>query len=80
MMEFFTCPCACKGKVILDGNDQGENKNENDDLLVKQCGRGLHQIALECVDGKQCLDSPRVVMIKKTNPINPLEVPFQCGS
>ena len=80
MMEFFTCPCPGKGRVILNGNDQGDNNDENGVPHAKQCGRGLHQVALECAEGKQCADSPREVMIKKTNPISPQEVPFQCGS
>ncbi|MBN2429810.1 MAG: hypothetical protein JXK94_15855 [Deltaproteobacteria bacterium] len=77
-MEFFTCPCLERGVVILDGNEQGSNKDENGNLRTFQCGRGLHRIELKCSCGKKCLDSPREVMIVDTNPIIPMEVPFQC--
>ena len=79
-MEFFTCPCPGKGTVILDGNEQGSNRDEDGGLRVFQCGRGLHRIALECTDGKRCSNSPQEVMISDTNPISTQEVPFQCES
>ncbi|OEU72537.1 MAG: hypothetical protein BA864_14680 [Desulfuromonadales bacterium C00003093] len=79
-MEFFTCPCPEKGMVVLNGNEQGYNKDENGKIRVFQCGRGLHEVALECREGKLCTNSPQEVMISDTNPITPQEVPFQCGS
>lgn len=79
-MEFFTCPCPGNGMVILDGNEQGNNKDENGKIRTLQCGRGLHQVVLECTHGEQCADSPQEVMIAETNPITPQEVPFQCES
>lgn len=77
-MEFFTCPCPGNGRVLVDGNLQGDNKEGSGNNRTLQCGRGLHQIALECVHGKKCADSPQTVMISETNPISPQEVPFQC--
>jgi hypothetical protein len=77
-MEFFTCPCPETGVVILDGKEQGNNKDENGDLRTMQCGRGLYRIELRCSCGKQCINSPREVMIEGTNPIIPMEVSFQC--
>lgn len=79
-MEFFACPCPGRGRVMMDGNEQGDNKEDDGSVRTLQCGRGLHRIALECADGKQCLDSPRNVMIAKTNPISPEEVAFRCAS
>lgn len=79
-MEFFTCPCPGNGMVILDGNEQGNNRDENGKIRILQCGRGLHEVALECMEGKQCSNSPQEVMISDTNPITPQEVTFQCGS
>ncbi|MDD2337678.1 MAG: hypothetical protein PHD01_14010 [Geobacteraceae bacterium] len=77
-MEFFQCPCPEKGEVILDGKDQGLNKDAAGNLLTKLCNRGLHYISLQCPDGKKC--QLRLVEIKDTDPISPLEVPFQCES
>lgn len=77
-MEFFQCPCPEKGEVILDGKDQGLNKDAAGNLLTKQCNRGLHYVSLQCPDGKKC--QLRLVEIKDTDPISPLEVPFQCES
>lgn len=79
-MEFFTCPCPGNGRVILDGNEQGNNKDENGNMRTLQCGQGLHQIALQCNHGEQCAHSPQKVMISKTNPIIPQELTFQCRS
>ncbi len=76
-MEFFRCPCPEKGNVILDGNDQGPNMDEDGSLLTKQCNSGLHYVFLRCHDGQRCL--PRLVEIKDTDPISPMEVPFRCG-
>jgi len=77
-MEFFTCPCPQRGNVLLDGSDQGPNKDAAGNLLTKQCNRGLHYVSLSCGDGKFC--GKRLVEIKDTDPISPLEVPFQCES
>jgi hypothetical protein len=75
-MEFFQCPCPERGNVILDGKDQGPNKDDAGNLLTKQCNRGLHYLSLECPDRKKC--HLRLVEIRDTDPIFPLEVPFQC--
>ncbi|RQW88115.1 MAG: hypothetical protein EHM79_06365 [Geobacter sp.] len=75
-MEFFQCPCPQRGEVKLDGKDQGPNKDDAGNLLVKQCNRGLHFVSLQCSDGKECVS--RLVQITDTDPISPLEVPFQC--
>ena len=77
-MEFFTCPCPERGNVILDGNDQGPNKDKAGNLLTKQCNAGLHKIALKCPDGKKCLQKPVKIEIRDTDPISPMEVPFKC--
>jgi len=77
-MEFFQCPCPERGNVILNGKDQGANKDDAGNLLTKQCNRGLQYISLECPDGKKC--QLRLVEMKDTDPISPLEVPFQCES
>lgn len=77
-MEFFRCPCPERGAVMLDGGDQGPNKDAAGHLLTKQCNRGLHFVALQCSDGTVC--GKRLVEIKDTDPISPLEVPFQCES
>jgi hypothetical protein len=78
-MQFFNCPCSGKGNVILDGVDQGPNKDAAGNLLPKQCNAGLHRIALKCLDEKQCDPAEVQVEIRGTNPIHPLEVPFQCA-
>jgi hypothetical protein len=75
-MEFFQCPCQKRGNVILDGTNLGPNKNDAGNLLTKQCGRGLHNIYLQCIDGTEC--PPQLVEIKDTDPISPMEVVFQC--
>lgn len=78
-MEFFRCPCPVIGNIILDGKDQGPNKDGAGKLWTKQCNAGLHTITLQCPAGKTC--SPKQVKIEITNtdPISPLEVPFQCA-
>jgi hypothetical protein len=63
---------------MLDGGSQGSNKDKAGNLLTKQCNRGLHYVALQCPDGTIC--GKRLVEIKDTDPICPLEVPFQCES
>jgi len=75
-MEFIQCPCPQRGYVMLDGKDQGPNMDDAGNLLVKQCNRGLHFVSLQCQGGKECIT--RLVEIKDTDPISPLEVPFQC--
>lgn len=77
-MEFFVCPCPVTGNVILNGNDQGPNKDGAGNLLTKQCNAGLHLIALQCPAGKKCSPQQYKIEIKDTNPISPMEVPFQC--
>jgi hypothetical protein len=77
-MEFFVCPCPATGNVILNGNDQGPNKDGSGCLLTKQCNQGLHTVALKCPAGKTCIPQQVTVVIEKTNPISPMEVAFQC--
>ena len=77
-MEFFVCPCPESGTVILDGNDQGPNKKTTGKLLTKNCNEGLHTVALQCSAGKRCSPAQVDVEITGTNPISPMEVPFQC--
>lgn len=77
-MEFFVCPCLGIGRVMLDGNDQGPNKDSSGGLLTKQCNAGLHTISLQCAAGKTCVPAQVIVAIKKTDPISPMEVAFQC--
>ncbi|MGA3208070.1 MAG: hypothetical protein ABSE05_09610 [Syntrophales bacterium] len=76
MDEFFQCPCSGKGDVILDGSNEGPNKDDADNLLPKQCNAGQHVISLECSSGRRC--SPKQVEIKDTDPISPMQVAFQC--
>jgi len=75
-LEFFQCPCSETGGVFLDGKYQGPNKDNAGNLLTMQCNTGLHWVFLECLEGKTCLQ--RLVEIKDTDPILPMEVPFQC--
>ncbi len=77
-MEFFVCPCPVTGNVILDGNDQGTNKDSAGNLQTKQCNEGLHTISLRFPDGKKCSPLQVNVVIKDTDPISPMEVVFQC--
>lgn len=77
-MEFFVCPCPATGNVILDGNDQGPNKDGSGNLLTKQCNAGLHTIALKCKAVNTCSPPQVTVVIKNTDPISPMEVAFQC--
>ena len=78
-MEFFTCPCSDRGNVILDGVNQGPNKDQAGNLMTKQCNTGLHSVSLQCPDGKQCEPNEIEIEIRGTDPIAPLEVPFQCA-
>jgi hypothetical protein len=77
-IQFFICQCAFTGNVILDGNDQGPNKNDSGNLLTKQCNAGLHTISLRCPDGKKCSPQQIKIDIKDTDPISPMEVAFKC--
>jgi hypothetical protein len=77
-MEFFVCPCSVTGSVILDGNDQGTNKDGAGRLLTKMCNKGLHAISLQCPSGQTCFPPLVSTVIENTDPISPLEVPFQC--
>lgn len=78
-MEFFTCLCPKRGNVIIDGVIQGFNKNQVGDLVTKQCNSGLHQIALKCLDGKECDPLEIQVEILNTDPISPMQVSFNCA-
>ena len=77
-MEFFVCSCPATGNVILDGNDQGPNKDDSGNLQTKQCNAGLHTIVLQCPVGKPCSPPQVTVVIENTDPISPMEVTFQC--
>jgi hypothetical protein len=77
-MEFFVCPCSATCSVILDGNDQGLNKDITGRLLTKMCNKGLHTIALQCPAGQTCFPPQISIVIKNTDPISPMEVPFHC--
>jgi hypothetical protein len=77
-MEFFVCPCSKTGNIILDGNDQGPNKNSVGTLLTKQCKAGFHTISLRLTSGEACYPLQAHVDIHDTDPISPREVPFQC--
>jgi hypothetical protein len=77
-MQFFTVPCPGKGKVSVGGSYQGENM-DGAGLKVFQCNKGVHDIGLECLVGKQCLNPLQRVEIKGTNPIDPMEVKFTCA-
>lgn len=78
-IEFFTCPCPDTANVILDGVDQGPNKDAAGKLLTMQCNTGRHRISLQCPSGNACSPPDVTLAIKKTNPISPLEVPFACA-
>jgi len=77
-IEFFQCPCPERGNVILNGKDQGPNKDESGKLLTKQCNTGLSTIALKCKAGKTCTPVQVIIEIKDTDPISPMEVAFRC--
>jgi hypothetical protein len=77
-MEFFVCPCPGIGNVLLDGKDLGPNKDGVGNLRIKQCDEGLHTLALRCAGGRTCQPKQVQVEIKDTDPICPMEVPFQC--
>ena len=77
-MEFSTCPSPATGTVILDGTDQGPNKDAAGNLLPKQCNTGLHTLSLRCPAGKTCSPPQVTTVIRDTDPIAPLEVAFQC--
>lgn len=78
-MEFIVCTCPETADVLIDGNNQGPNKDANGALLTKQCNTGRHTIALKCRAGKQCSSPEITIVIRNTNPISPSEVPFQCA-
>lgn len=77
-MEFFVCPCPETGTVILDGIDQGPNRDAAGLLQAKHCNPGRHTVALRCPAGKTCIPSQQTVVIRNTDPVAPLEVAFQC--
>lgn len=79
-MEFFIVPCPGIGEVSVDGSVQGENKEKDScNLIVFQCGRGLHDISITCLASRTCLDPVKRVEIKDTNPIQPMGVPCICA-
>jgi len=81
-MEFFVCTCPCTGTcctVILDGEDQGPNKDDSGNPLTKKCNKGQHTISLQCADGKTCTPQQVNVVVSGTNPISPMGVPFTCA-
>ncbi|MBU0973056.1 MAG: hypothetical protein KKC20_20595 [Proteobacteria bacterium] len=78
-MEFFKVPCPGKGNVNLDGVFQGPNF-QNGALHVFQCNRGDHDIEMTCLVGKNCKESMQNKVVKDTDPILPMEVPFSCLS
>ena len=77
-MEFFQVPCSGNGNVILDGKKQGPNKDDAGNLKPKQCNEGWHVISLKCRNGRKCSPNKVEIEIKDTDPISPMEVPFQC--
>ena len=81
-MEFITVSCPGKrdkGEVFIDASSQGESKTD-DELNVFQCNPGHHYISMRCLVGKECRESTQLVGIVGTNPIQPMEVPFQCAT
>lgn len=76
-MEFFTVSCLRQGKVSLDGEYLGENK-QGGMLRVFQCREGLHDISLECLTGRRCRTMTQRVLVTGTNGILPLQVRFVC--
>lgn len=77
-MEFFVCHCPEIGNVILDGNNQGPNKDAAGNLQTKMCNEGSHTVALQCPAGKTCSPQQVDVEITGTDPISPMGVTFQC--
>jgi hypothetical protein len=77
--EFFVCPCPGRGYVILDDNSQGSNKNDALTLFTKQCNTGLHSVSLACQVGRVCRVVKVEIQIEDTDPIEPMEVPFECA-
>lgn len=87
-MQFFKVPCPGRGTVSIDGKPQGENKQagreesdtrQGDGLRIFQCGTGLHDLSMACLVGKRCRRPVQRVQIDKTDPILPMEVPFECA-
>ncbi|MCM2358295.1 MAG: hypothetical protein NDI77_09110 [Geobacteraceae bacterium] len=78
-MEFIRCPCPGLGKVFVDGDEQGANKDGAGEVRAVLCGPGLHEIALECLIGRKCANSPQQVDLAGTSPVQPKEVPFRCA-
>ncbi len=77
-MEFFVCNCPATGNVILDGNDEGPNRDSAGNLLTKQCNTGVHIVSLQCALGKTCAPEQVIVLVENTDPILPTEVEFRC--
>jgi hypothetical protein len=77
-MEFFVCPCKATAHVVLDGNDQGLNRDSSGGLRTIQCNAGLHTVSLRRDSGRSCTPSKVDVVIKDTDPISPMEVHFRC--
>lgn len=76
-MEFFTVSCLRRGRVLVDGLYQGENKT-GETLKVFQCRAGLHDVSLECNIGRKCREMTQRVLISGTNAIVPLVIDFVC--
>ena len=77
-MEFFKLVCPEKGNVSIDGNFQGESM-DGTEPRVFQCNTGIHDIAMACLNGKQCQEPVQRLRIEHTNPILPMEVIFTCA-
>ena len=69
--------CLRKGRVSIDGSYVGENKS-GDTLQVFQCAPGLHDVSLECLNGRRCRVMTQRVMIAGTNAILPIRIYFVC--
>lgn len=77
-MEFYQCSCPGTGRVILDGIDQGPNKDSAGNLLTKQCDAGPHTISVLYDAGNTCSPAQIKIEIKDTDPISPMEIVFNC--
>ena len=76
-MEFFKIICPGKGNVFIDGIFQGESMDGTDPKIF-QCNTGVHDISMDCLDGKICGEPSQRIRIEHTNPIFPMEVIFTC--
>lgn len=46
---------------------------------IFQCNTGVHDIRMDCLDGKICDEPIQRIRIEHTNPILPMEVIFTCA-